>query len=261
MKSTKKAEDISLFALILHEITSQATVSSSSCPIVWPCLVCTSEGGNHSLPCHRRHHWLQFCRAVLHSLWYTGNKLLTFSQSLDFSCSSWFQHLDKKIRNWGLAPIHCTSHQHWLRLMYSSMPNKNGPMWIAASMETTSRKKFQLSERKKELGLCGLLLPLLDPKLTVAGTLGANSWLHYPPCAHIFFHPCPTCILRFHQNDPEFPMVHEGCPGQSTAPWSLCLMAAKPELYLPIALWRRYGHETAEPRKQACSYLCPQRYS
>jgi hypothetical protein len=42
-------------------------------------------------------------------------------------------------------------------------------------METTSRKKFQLSERKKELGLCGLLLPLLDPKLTVAGTLGANS--------------------------------------------------------------------------------------
>jgi hypothetical protein len=31
-------------------------------------LACTSKGGNHSLPCHRRHHWWQFCRAVLHSL-------------------------------------------------------------------------------------------------------------------------------------------------------------------------------------------------
>jgi hypothetical protein len=61
--------------------------------------------------------------------------------------------------------------QHWLRLMYSSMPNKNGPMRSAAIMET-SRKNFQFFE-SEELGRVGSCL--LDPKLTVAGTLGVNS--------------------------------------------------------------------------------------
>jgi hypothetical protein len=55
------------------------------------------------------------------------------------------------------------------------MPNKNEPMYTAASSKTTTDKRFQLSERKKELGLCCLPLLLLDPKLNVAGTLGVNS--------------------------------------------------------------------------------------
>jgi len=58
-----KAEDISL----------AWNHSSSNCQIQFlvdllTLIVCTSKGGNHSLPCHRRHRCWQFCRAVLHSL-------------------------------------------------------------------------------------------------------------------------------------------------------------------------------------------------